>query len=132
MTSNIIQSNSYYKDVIAVDMLKNFWKDTSSDSNYPYLIKITYFNSSNNTNLHYSSAETRDSDYEKILNLAKGRSINMIDSVKTYLKKHEDTIITIIILILIDHFIFNGAFRDKLNKIVETMISKVTKKIEET
>lgn len=56
----------------------------------------------------------------------------MMDRVKSYIERHEDVLITIGIIILIDQFIFAGAFREKLKGLVDSMINKVTSKLGET
>lgn len=52
---------------------------------------------------------------------------NVMESVKEYFNKHRDAIYTLGVVILLDHFLFGGAFREKIKSTVEGMLEKVTK-----
>lgn len=131
--SIIFKANSAEKDIINLSDIKNIWI-INSEKNFE--IHITYCYSKTDTLLNYETREKRDKDFESISKIITKTSTvvkgeNMFESLKNYLKKHEETIITIIFIILIDQFIFNGAFRDKIKSIVDGMITSVTKKVTE-
>ncbi len=67
--------------------------------------------------------------YQPIFTKKKGNKV--MDSIKEYFRKHEETIITIILIIMVDQFIFKGAFSEKLKAIVDGLINKVSKKVSE-
>jgi hypothetical protein len=56
---------------------------------------------------------------------------NCLNALKDYFMKHKDSLFTIGIVILIDHFVFDGAFRDKIKATVESMLNKAHKKLEQ-
>ena len=60
---------------------------------------------------------------------------NMITEVATDMKKfireHKSTIYWIMMLLIIDHFFFHGAFKDKLKASMEKFVGKVETKIHE-
>ena len=56
------------------------------------------------------------------------RTFNM-DSFKAYLENHRDVFFTIGIVLVLDHFIFSGVFREKLKNIIDSLLDKKTKAI---
>ena len=62
------------------------------------------------------------------LKLEKG-DVKMIQSLKDYYKEHQDTVITIGLIVLLDHFLFGGALRQKIQDTVEKMLGHVEKRI---
>ena len=62
------------------------------------------------------------------LKLQKG-DVKMIQSLKDYYKEHQDTVITIGLIVLLDHFLFGGALRQKIQDTVEKMLGHVEKRI---
>ena len=56
----------------------------------------------------------------------KGDTMN---SMKEYLEKHRDVFLTIGIVLILDHFVFEGAFREKLKSITESFLDKKTKEL---
>ena len=53
-----------------------------------------------------------------------------MDSFKKYLEKNRDMFFTIGIVLLLDHFVFGGAFREKLKGIIDGFLDNKTKAIE--
>jgi hypothetical protein len=51
--------------------------------------------------------------------------------VRGYFREHRDVILTLLFVILVDHFVFDGSFREKLKGLLDSMIAKVSKKVEE-
>jgi uncharacterized protein (DUF2164 family) len=54
----------------------------------------------------------------------------MLSRLKDYLRKHEDIFFTLAIAMLVDHFFFNGAFRQKIEAIVEKMLDSVSRRVQ--
>ena len=54
---------------------------------------------------------------------------NTMESLKQYLEKNRDIFFTIGIVLILDHFVFGGAFREKLRAIVDSFLDKKTKEI---
>lgn len=52
---------------------------------------------------------------------------NVMDYVKGYFFKHRELLMGLTIVILLDHFIFGGAFREKTQKIVHSLLDKTEK-----
>lgn len=50
-------------------------------------------------------------------------------AVKDYFEKHQETCITLGIIILVDHFVFNGAFQDKIKAMMNQAIGSVEEKL---
>lgn len=68
------------------------------------------------------------------LELKSGRKINIsggndMNYIKNYFNKHQESIMTIVFIILIDHFVFKGAFRGRIQKSVEGMLGNVEKQL---
>lgn len=49
---------------------------------------------------------------------------NMLDSIKEYIKEHKQVIITIGVVLLVDHLVFGGAFRERVKGLVEKLLNK--------
>ena len=54
---------------------------------------------------------------------------DVMDSIKKYLEKHRDIFLTIGIVLILDHFVFEGAFREKLKSITESFLDKKTREV---
>ena len=50
--------------------------------------------------------------------------MNLSNSIKSYIEKNQDTFFTIAIVILLDHYLFEGALRSKIKTSVEGMIER--------
>lgn len=48
---------------------------------------------------------------------------------KEYLEKHKDAIFTVALVMLVDHFIFGGAFREKIKITIEALLEKAQKQL---
>lgn len=62
------------------------------------------------------------------LKLIKGESY--MDSIKDYLKEHKSILMTIGVVLLVDHLVFDGAFREKVKEIINKMLGKVEKQLD--
>jgi hypothetical protein len=49
----------------------------------------------------------------------------MLDNVKGYIEKHKDILFTLGLIILIDHFMFNGALRTRIQSSIEGVLKTV-------
>lgn len=54
---------------------------------------------------------------------------NMTQVFKEYFSKHKDIFMTLAVVLLADHFVFKGAFRDKVKTLLENLLSGAEKKI---
>lgn len=54
----------------------------------------------------------------------------MLENVKGYVDKHRDIIFTIGLVVLIDHFMFKGALRQRIQGSIEGVLKKVEEKIQ--
>jgi hypothetical protein len=52
-----------------------------------------------------------------------------MNSIKNYFKKHEDTIMTLGLVLLIDQFVFRGAFRNRIQKLIENLLGQAEQKL---
>ena len=86
----------------------------------------------------YTSVSDRDNDYRRLKTYTKdvkqpnkkGGS-KMLNSVKQYFENHRDILMSIAVALLVDHFFFEGAFRDKIKNLVDGLINRAEKKLEE-
>ena len=53
----------------------------------------------------------------------------MFQTFKEYVSKHKDVFYTIAVILLADHFLFKGAFKDKITKIVNNALDKAESKL---
>lgn len=84
-----------------------------------------YFSGSNNNNIERKPDPT----------LKKLKETNMVTEVvqdaKKFIKDHKSTIYVVAILLVVDHFMFNGAMKEKLKAIMQNLIGKVEAKLNE-
>ena len=64
----------------------------------------------------------------RLLKLTKGE--HMIDSMKEYVTKHRDIFFTIGFILILDHFVFGGAFKEKIQDLIHKFLDKQTTKAE--
>lgn len=60
----------------------------------------------------------------------KGLFSSMKDGVTEFFSENRSVITWLALIFLVDHFFFKGAFRERLHRMVEGMIGKIEKKIE--
>lgn len=73
-----------------------------------------------------ASAEAKDKVTIKV-NKPEGK---LMDAFKSYLSKNSGVIFTVAFVVLIDHFVFNGTFRDKIKSLVDGFLNKAAKQVE--
>lgn len=74
----------------------------------------------------------RDEDYENIKNMQNSQKkggFKMLKNLKEYFNKHQDALITISLIALIDHFLFNGALTQKLQTTIEKILGGAEKQL---
>jgi hypothetical protein len=49
---------------------------------------------------------------------------------KDYLEAHRDTIFTLVLILLADHYVFNGAFRETISDAFKKLLDKAHQKID--
>lgn len=49
--------------------------------------------------------------------------------VKDYLVKHRELLMGLGLFLVLDHFLLNGAFKDKINKLIHGILDKAEKKL---
>lgn len=59
----------------------------------------------------------------------KKEEYKMFKSIRAYYEKYQDVILTVAAIFLLDHYMFDGKFKTKLEQIMESLINKATSKI---
>lgn len=100
-------------------------------NNGQYYIDIDFDKSRDDRQIVFGEGEQgkikRDealSQLDAVFKKKKGLSMG---SLKEYLSKHKDMLFTVAIVIVLDQVVFEGAFREKLKKVVDNMLDKVSK-----
>jgi hypothetical protein len=55
----------------------------------------------------------------------------MFDEVKGYFRKNADTVMTVGLVVLVDHFLFDGALRERIKKMLSNILGKAEEKLSE-
>ena len=61
--------------------------------------------------------------------IIKEKSVMGFGYVKEYFTKHRELVMGVVIALLLDHYVFKNAFREKLQKIVHGILDKTEKKL---
>jgi hypothetical protein len=93
---------------------------------YKYFEPWSQFPSEKNK---YDSCKSIKSAKNKEVKTKDKEGYEMTGAVKSYFQKHEDTLMTMAIIILVDHFILEGALRDKIKATVEGFLNREAKKL---
>ncbi len=59
-----------------------------------------------------------------------GKMKELLTDAKTFVKEHKSVFYWVAIVALADHFVFKGAFREKLKEVVNKLIGKLEKQVE--
>lgn len=59
------------------------------------------------------------------------KGVPMLESIKSYVKENKNILLTIGVALILDHLVFGGAFRQKVQELVEGMLGKAKKQLEE-
>lgn len=57
------------------------------------------------------------------------KEVNMLESVKEYLKENKQIIMTIAVVLIVDHLVFGGAFRERVKSLVNGLLNNAEKKL---
>ena len=72
-------------------------------------------------------------DSSKIKSDTKPKEINMLTEVRQdmvkFVREHKSVIYWVAVLLIADHFLFQGAFKEKLKNIMNNLVSKVETKL---
>ena len=68
------------------------------------------------------AAKERDAALERLMANGHTRRTLSMTHLKEYFIKYRDTLLTIGLVVVLDHFIFQGAFRSKIQKAVEKLL----------
>lgn len=87
---------------------------------------------------YYSKDEKimRDEQFEKIvsaignLNNDKYTKGGNMKKIKEWFDSHSDTLITVAVIVLLDHFLFNGSLRGRLKELMNGLLTKCEKQLE--
>ena len=55
---------------------------------------------------------------------SKPKGEGMIETVKCYINKHRDFLFTVILVMVVDHFVFKGALREKIKGVIDGALNK--------
>ena len=72
------------------------------------------------------SYQWRSNNFTRI-NLPK-RGSNMLQDIRAYIKDNRQVLYTVAFIVALDHFVFNGAFRERLKGLVDGMLKRVEEK----
>ena len=100
-------------------------------SDYEDIISIMFKNKEK-LNLLFSNKILRDRNFNELTSLMKKdkkKGILSMESIKEYFRKHQELIINLAFLLLLDEYVFEGKFRERIRNIVENLFTKTEKKI---
>lgn len=122
------KTKSTVEEIINLEDLWYIWKkETSFDNSF----LIRYKNQKGNTDeIYYDNKDTRDKDFIKIEKLLTKQGGSWMEGIKNYFKKHEEMFITIAMLLILDEYIFDGKFRDKIKDLMDSFINKTKRNLE--
>jgi hypothetical protein len=101
---------------------KVYVESINPDSNYPYTLSLA-----SNGKCFGEKGAGWNLDDENFEILTKGHS--MFSQVKEYFQKNRDVVFTLILCILIDRFVFDGAFTAKIKATVDKLLDDAGKRV---
>jgi len=104
-------------ELVEVGKVSNIWKENG------------YIKFRERGHIFYVTPKDCDKRFRILKEQLTKRRTPMDTTIKGYFKKHEETCITLAIIILVDHFIFNGSFRQKIQNLVDGLLAKTSKKL---
>lgn len=112
-------------DIVTLDHFSAFDK-VRNDPNF----RIRGWSGNHTIFWSFPSEKERDRVFSEIeKNLMTKRRNTMFAEIKEYLKRHKDIFLTLAILFLADHFVLNGAIKERLARLVERILGHTEKKI---
>lgn len=111
-----------------LETISEFYKERNEGTG-KYTIVFKSTNGKRNESSFLSKAD-RDFEYDQINTLFNhNKKEKFMDKIKKYFEQHNDTYITLGIIILIDHFVFEGKFREKIKEIIDNLLAKTEKQL---
>jgi hypothetical protein len=130
MKNMVVKLSQESERLINLEKLSSVWKTTCTDPAWPYRINYLVYGKEINWS-GYSDKELRDKDFRKMEQVfKKEKKENMMESIRNYFKNHQETFLTICVLLLADEYLFDGVFREKIKDLIESFINKTKRKIE--
>lgn len=101
------------------------WK--SSEYNSRLKVKLN----SSEYNLYYTTSNEAEINHKNIINQIQqpNKGETKMGAIKEYFEKHQETCITLAVIILVDYFIFDGAFQEKIKSMMNKAIGSIEDKI---
>jgi hypothetical protein len=108
-------------NVILFGDVKLLITDINRESSHPYkfINLLTGEKYGNNWNL----------GNEEIYVMESNQGVSMLSNVKEYFQKNRDVVFTLILCILVDKFVFNGAFTAKIKNTIDKLLDDTHKRI---
>lgn len=95
--------------------------------------KISYCHKKNYDKelIFYETEKQRDEAYERLKGYMKDyKEGGKMKSLRDWFDKHSDAIITIAVIVIVDHFLFSGSLRERLKGMMTGLLSKCEKQLE--
>lgn len=106
---------------------ERFTTCATGDSDYPFGIALN-----GKHKFSYHSVAARNSDL-KALQLAAGTGgWRVLQEVKNYMADNRDLVFTICLVAIADQFLFEGALRERIKKLIEGILTKTEAKVSQT
>lgn len=65
-----------------------------------------------------------------VAEVSKGeKSMKLVSSLTDYVEKHKDLLFSVVLVLVLDHYVFEGKFRQKIEKLVDSFLEKKTAEI---
>ncbi len=116
-------------ETVELSSIKRFNKTTSwNGSNHVPQITVEGIGVKCSANFH--TIEERDKQYLRLLDTVEQTTKGVtMESIKAYLDKHKDIFLTIGVILVLDHFVFGGVFREKLKNMINGFLDCKTKEL---
>jgi hypothetical protein len=92
----------------------------------PYILSVKTATSAENR--RFSTKERRQLVINQIKAWQKRGNKNMLSDIRKYIADNRDLIYTVAFVAIVDQFLFEGAFRERLKKLVEGFLAKTEEK----
>lgn len=140
MNNMLFKPNTKATEIVKISDIYNLW--LCEKDGIPNILVKLY--GGHETWFKYDNIDERKADWDRLISLmqtSKKENLNMendkhnfltttIKDMKGFISEHKNVIYTVLVIFLVDHFIFEGSFRERLKSIVNGLINKVEKKLE--
>ena len=114
------------------DEITQVFREKNCAYDQPWFLVVTLSNKERIT-WKYKTQKERDENFDRVIAALHKTNTNTrrnkMDSVKDYFKKNQDAFITIAIIVLLDNFLFEGKFRERIKSMIENVLTKTEKKL---